>query len=241
MDEQEARAVLGLPPSADHAAAKRAYRRLARELHPDAGGDADAFHRVRAAYEVVGSGTSAPSGPAPQARAASVDERWWDAGSVWHDAPVDRVGVRLDVEPPDEPAVRADLDLLASLLHGEEPVRPVVLHSRSPGSRLHRVVQWLQPDLLAQLHVGPAREGRRPGHDVLAEVRSAGGRGRRLLADARPPTGWTTSRGSETVRCGRRLRPCRAPGDTAVRVAREVAAALDDLGWPLGEWFLLRV
>ena len=29
---------------------RRAFRRLARETHPDRGGSADAFHRVRAAY-----------------------------------------------------------------------------------------------------------------------------------------------------------------------------------------------
>lgn len=241
MDEHEALAVLGLRGPADAAAVKRAYRRLARRLHPDAGGDAEEFHRVRRAYEIIGGGTTAARGPGPQQRVASVDERWWDAGSAWHEQPIRRGGVDLERPVPDRAAVRMDLDLLASLLAGAEPVAPVRLHSRAPGSRLHRVIAWLQPDLLAQVTIGPAGSGPRAGHDVVATVRSAGGRGRRVLANAPTPDGWTRSRGSETVRLERRLRPCRDGRDTAVRVARAVETALDVVQWPLTDWFILRV
>jgi hypothetical protein len=65
-------AVLGLAPGADTDAVRRAFRRCARHTHPDAGGDAVAFGRVRRAYEMLGgarprsaaeprTGTEAPS------------------------------------------------------------------------------------------------------------------------------------------------------------------------------------
>lgn len=239
MDQQEALDVLGLRGPADAATVKRAYRRLARELHPDAGGDADQFQRVRTAFETIGGGTAASRGPAPQERVASVDERWWDTHGAWYDADVGRAGVDLERAAPPSGPVRADLDLLASMLTGGVPVNPVRLHSRAPGSRLHRIIAWLQPDLLAEVTIAPARTGPRPGHDVDAVVRSAGGKGRRLLAAADTPGSWTRARGSETVRLERRFRPSREPQDTAVRIAREVRDALDTVGWPLAEWFVL--
>lgn len=243
MDQEEALDVLGLRGPADAAEVKQAYRRLARELHPDAGGDAEQFHRVRTAFDLLGDGTAASIGPAPQEHVAGVEERWWDAPGAWHDDPVDRDGVDLDRTAPDAAATRADVDLLASLLHapaGAWSVRPVRLASRAPGSWLHGIIAWLQPDLLATVTVGPAAEGPRAGHDVVAAIQSSAGRGRRTLADAAAPDGWTRSRGSETVRLHRRLRPCPDAADTAVRTARVVVEALDELAWPVQDWFLLR-
>ena len=49
-------ALLGVPRDASHAEIKKAFRRLARELHPDVSGDPEAGHRFRAvaeAYEVL--------------------------------------------------------------------------------------------------------------------------------------------------------------------------------------------
>lgn len=43
--------VLDLEPGASGDAVKQAYREKARELHPDRGGDAEAFSRVNEAYE----------------------------------------------------------------------------------------------------------------------------------------------------------------------------------------------
>jgi hypothetical protein len=44
------RAVLGLPLDATRAEAQRAFRRRAKETHPDLGGDAAAFHSVAGAW-----------------------------------------------------------------------------------------------------------------------------------------------------------------------------------------------
>ncbi|MBN1322026.1 MAG: DnaJ domain-containing protein [Thermoleophilia bacterium] len=53
MTLHEAYQVLGLAPDATAAQVKTAYRRLAAEAHPDRGGRAADFIRVRAAYEIL--------------------------------------------------------------------------------------------------------------------------------------------------------------------------------------------
>ena len=58
MDSPDSYAVLGLPEDADAAAVRRAYRRLARDCHPDANPDdpraAERFLTLAAAYAVLG-------------------------------------------------------------------------------------------------------------------------------------------------------------------------------------------
>jgi len=46
--------VLGVPATADDEALRRAYRRAARETHPDLGGDAQRFRQVQLAWERIG-------------------------------------------------------------------------------------------------------------------------------------------------------------------------------------------
>lgn len=46
--------VLGVEPEADRAAIRSAYRRRARESHPDHGGNAEEFHQVQEAWDVLG-------------------------------------------------------------------------------------------------------------------------------------------------------------------------------------------
>jgi len=45
--------VLGVDPDADESEIDRAYRRRVMETHPDQGGSAHAFQRVKAAYEAI--------------------------------------------------------------------------------------------------------------------------------------------------------------------------------------------
>lgn len=54
LGRREAYRVLGLPPDADAASVKAAYREQVKRTHPDAdGGDREAFQRVNAAYETL--------------------------------------------------------------------------------------------------------------------------------------------------------------------------------------------
>ena len=48
--QEDPRAVLGLPFDASRGDAQRAFRRLAKQTHPDAGGDAAAFRAVAGAW-----------------------------------------------------------------------------------------------------------------------------------------------------------------------------------------------
>ena len=50
MDDRDSRAVLGLLPDATRAEAQRAFRRLAKRTHPDAGGAAADFRAVAGAW-----------------------------------------------------------------------------------------------------------------------------------------------------------------------------------------------
>ena len=53
MNDRSARALLGVSLSATTGQIKRAYRRLALELHPDRGGDPAAFQRLVEAQQVL--------------------------------------------------------------------------------------------------------------------------------------------------------------------------------------------
>ena len=54
MQHRDPRVVLGLPLDANRAEAQRAFRRLAKETHPDAGGDPAAFRAVAHAWAELG-------------------------------------------------------------------------------------------------------------------------------------------------------------------------------------------
>jgi DnaJ-domain-containing protein 1 len=50
---QQALNVLGLPPNATRQQIKRRYRTLAKQYHPDRGGDQQQMQRIIAAYELL--------------------------------------------------------------------------------------------------------------------------------------------------------------------------------------------
>lgn len=238
MDARDALRLLGLPGPASAAEVKTAYRALARELHPDAGGSVEGFREVQAAYEALRNGTSARArGPAPQRHAAAVDDRWWEAPGAWHEEPVDSGDLDLR-SPVDRSGVQTgSVSLLARLILQRGDGWALV--SRAPGARLNRLVRLLDPDLVASIEVTVVGDGPRAGHDVLVRLRAPGGKGRRTAAQQPLPPGWVRSVGSDVVELERRLRPSRTQADTAVRAARELEALCEALEWPLAEWSLI--
>ncbi len=53
-DSQDPYRILGVAPDANQDDIKKSYRKLARKLHPDRGGDPEKLKRVNAAYHMVG-------------------------------------------------------------------------------------------------------------------------------------------------------------------------------------------
>lgn len=53
LQRQQALAVLGLPPTATPQQIKQRYRKLAKQYHPDLGGDPQQMQRLVAAYELL--------------------------------------------------------------------------------------------------------------------------------------------------------------------------------------------
>jgi hypothetical protein len=70
MHQRDSRALLGLPLDATRGEAQRAFRRMAKLTHPDAGGDAADFRAVAGAWaELVG---VLPPDPRPVVRSPHV-------------------------------------------------------------------------------------------------------------------------------------------------------------------------
>ena len=103
MQHEDPRAVLGLSLDATRRDAQRAFRRLAKQTHPDSGGDPVAFRAVAAAWAELGA--VLPDDRRRPARAPHVAAYW---------APESRV-VWTEARPTARP-VRRDF---ASLLQAE--------------------------------------------------------------------------------------------------------------------------
>jgi hypothetical protein len=218
----------------DRAAAKRAYRQLARTHHPDRGGDADTFHRLRLAYErlvdddvEVAPPQAARGRPSRPRAPVQEDPGHADLGSVAWDRPAPTGRIRLD------------RDIVATWLARAHaaPVLPLLAASRAPGSRLNGIAVHLSGDLASRLRVVPARDDRH--REVVAiEVTATPRRARRVLDHASLEGRWTRTRGSSSTT----LRTALAPSDdrrvTAVRCTDRLEGLLDHLGWPLSTWTL---
>lgn len=72
MFERDALRTLGLAKGATPEQIKKAYKRLAREHHPDKGGDSDAFIKVHDAYESLQGGGSSSATPPEEALFAAL-------------------------------------------------------------------------------------------------------------------------------------------------------------------------
>ena len=148
-------AVLGVPPDASAKQITRAYRKLARELHPDTrtgGGTDDRFKEVAAAYDVLGDEAKRKEYDELRAAAAARSRGGWrragTSGGGWSDD-----GMRIRVQRPG-----TDGDYGADPFSGGDPFDGVSLE-----------------DLLAGAGFGGAgpagRVRRRRGRDLHTTVR----------------------------------------------------------------------
>lgn len=229
---EEALRVLDLPASADARTVKRAYRRLAREHHPDLGGDPTTFHRLQQAYERL---VDDPGRDGPPAVSRGRPSRP-HGGAAGGSSVVDLDSVDWDAACPDG-EVRLDRDRLALLLardHGG-PVHPVTAASRSPGSRLNRIAAKLAGDLTSRLRVASDTDDR-DGPVVTLEVRGSTRRARRALDRVGLGGAWTRTRTSSSTVLRSRLVPSDDRRATSVRATDRLEELLAALEWPLPAW-----
>lgn len=221
MERRAAQALLGLGDDADLDGLKRRFRALARDLHPDRGGDPAAFHALQDAYETLRAGLSGePRPPAPR---------------VARGRPSRDVAPDVATGPTHDEAGAGAGGLTDRLLAQGR----CLLLSRAPGSRLNRFATALAVAtsslLLEVVPAGP------DGSDTARIVLT--GRGRRArravsaldLATSGAP--WTRRRGdADTVLA---LELPGGEGDLPRLAHRTLGATLSllaALAWPLDEW-----
>lgn len=247
--DAEARAILGVGPHADADEVRRAYRRLARRCHPDAGGDAAEFHRLQQALAVLVAPRTPPARPASSpstsrtmrpSTSTRVGATGWGESTIprWHDQEVDVAGIDWAASLPHPPhAWTRGLLAVAAAHEGDAVLQPVTGVSRRPGSRLNRFAGWLSSDLLARWWMGPARTRGIRGHDVELRLELPSGGARKRVDQAPWPPGWTRERRPSATNVTHVVTPSRDRRATAVRAVDQLVMALDALGWPLGEWY----
>lgn len=253
--------MLGVGEHAGPEEVRRAYRRLARTHHPDAGGDAAAFHRLQQAVDVLlGDGVRRPepprtspsrSGVRRPSTATRVGGTGWGESRTrphWHDHPVDVSGIDWSSPRTEEPhAWSRDLLALAACAAARvddghastddpPPVRAVTGVSRKPGSQVNRLATWVATEFLARWWIRPAEDRGRAGHDVEVRIDLPSRRARKLADRTTWPTGWTRERRPSMTVVTLVLTPSRDHHATALRAADALAEALDALGWPLEDW-----
>lgn len=233
LTREEAARRLGLPPAVGPDEVKRAYRRLAREHHPDLGGDPDLFHDLQRAYErLADEPVSTP--PVARGRPSRPPVPFVDEAEV-----VDLGRVNWSSLPP-EGVVRLDRDRLAAMLASGNDglVRPIEATSRAPGSRLNGIAHHLATGLTSTLRVIEVTDDQqRPL--VAVEVVGACRRARRALDGVALEGGWVRNRYSTSTRLRATLTPSRERRATALRATDRLSSLLETLAWPLHRWTVL--
>jgi len=216
--------MLDLAEDVDLAGLKQRWRTLARDLHPDRGGDPQAFLDLRDAYEVlraslVDAAETAPVVTVARGRPSRTDDA---AGQAR----------RLDEQP-----LGAAAQALARRLAVTGTARAV---SRAPGSRLNGVAASFAlgtaSTLEARLTSRPALEGRCGAH-IRLTVRSRGAR--RALAALDLPSidgaAWARHRGDGVTALESQVTAEGVEG-AARRAAAATVGMLAALRWPLEAW-----
>lgn len=229
--------VLALASDADADDIKRAYRRLAREHHPDLGGDPEVFHELQRAFERLADDDTAPRAPrvsrgrpSRPTPTTTVEPEAWDPNRIdW------------EVLTPG-PGTRLTRDRLAvALLDPLTPqLRAVAATSRAPGSRLNPLAPHLASNTTSELRIFPADDDR--GRPVLTvELRAWSRRGRRALQAAALQGRWARIRGSSSTLLRTHLVPAGDHRATAVRAVARTEELLERLEWGLDAWRLTEV
>ena len=234
---EEAARALGVAISADHQACKRAYRRLAREHHPDVGGDPDRFHVLQLAYERLVVDTDGPPPPVVSRGTPSrppvpfIDEtEVADLDSIDWNTTLPEGRVRLDRD-----RVAIWLAATAPEAGDREPQGPdagmvntLTATSRAPRSRLNRAAHVMAAELTSRIRVADASDDR--GLPLVAvEVVAANRRARRALDHVPLHGGWVRTRRSSSTLLRATLSPSQDARATAVRATERLVALLDEL------------
>jgi curved DNA-binding protein len=212
MSLTEARALLGVAATASAAEIRRAYLEAAKIVHPDAGGAAELFLRVMAAYRrlelAAPASDTPPDSRAPKPEAGTIEitpVMAWGGGALEHRARDGRLlRIRLPVGLRQGDEVRA----------GDEMLRVVIV--AADGMQVRGDDLWITVTVQSRLLV---EGGRIPvvtpiGRRILWVTKKAGER--RLL---RAPGLGLPARGRHTQGClFVRLAPKAGPLDSAARV-----------------------
>ncbi len=220
--------MLGVPADADAERVKRAYRRLVRRDHPDAGGDPAAFQQLQLAYERLSSGSATT--PLVSCGHPSRPRAAWPAAD---DAPVDAIDWG---RGPPEAGMPLDRDGLAVWLAGtRETPSAARATSRAPGSRLNRVAHHLAGELTSRLAVGLAADER--GRLILAmEIVGATRRARRAIDGAQVEGGWLRQRRPSSSSLRRTVIAGHDRRVAAAEAALQLERQLGRIAWPLEQW-----
>ena len=226
MDRRTALTVLDLPDDADLPALKRRFRALARDRHPDRGGDPAAFQDLHTAFEVLRVELAAAPPPARRTAARGRPSR--------PDAAAEDGRRRLDSAQLDTVAAT-----LASRLVESRPVRCV---SRAPSARSNRFAASLATGSTSSLELTWRTTSAAGRPWVVCVTLTARGRAARrafTAVDLRALGGvaWARRRGDAITVLEAEL----TGPDREVAAHRAVVAAvdlLDMLAWPLSQWAL---
>ncbi len=220
-------ATLGLDTTANTGDIKRAYRRLAREHHPDVGGDRELFDRLSRAYAAL---LDQPA-PEPPAVARGRPSRASTPSMAPDPAAVD--WTRQAVEP----GARLSRDGLAVRL-AQDPLTPLVATSRAPGSRANRLAPHLSGDLAARL-VAQAGVDDRDRAVLTVTMKALARRARRALDGAALDGVWLRHRGPASTTLATQVPRADDPQAAAARAAGRIDTLLATVGWPLSSWTVI--
>lgn len=223
MERRTALAVLGLTGEVDLALLKRRFRTLARDHHPDLGGDPATFQDLHTAYEVLRAALAEAPGRAVPDVARGRPSRADDA----HDA-----ARRLDA---------VTLDAATAMLAQRLTTRGECCYlSRAPGARTNRLAGSLAIGTTSRLAVTLRPSAGATAPAVTHIELSGRGRGARralttLDVGRIDGAAWSRRRGDALT-----VIEARVSGADVAAVAHRAAAAtarlLDALDWPLCQW-----